>query len=200
MNATMHQADINALSRAVQDFGSRMIKASKPHVIRHLNAEDFDQVADILLPRVSKDFLDKALARRLETIPARQLVNALARAERLGYDVQDIVEENHGTEHVIPAMSSMPQCAPVPLAMVHEQMNPRPVQSPPPIQPRPLLASVPAHAAVPSTPQVPAQPRVAGDSVPCPSCSWPCSAQEALDYVCIALFTPQPPLLMLYSI
>lgn len=161
-----------------------MVKAAKPHVIKHLNAEDFDQVADILLPRVSKGFLDKALARRMETIPARQLVNALARAERLGYDVQDIVEEKHGTEHVIPSMSSMPQCNPVPVPIPVRPSQVRPGQPPGP--PRPILPNAPGPVAVPS------------DSTPCPTCYWPCSAQEALDYVRMPLFA-QWPLLMFYS-
>lgn len=55
---------------------------------------------------MSNEFLDKALQRRLKTISARRLVNALAKAERLGYDVQDIVEEreNSRPEHVIPSI------------------------------------------------------------------------------------------------
>ncbi|KAM5355960.1 hypothetical protein ACJ41O_002606 [Fusarium nematophilum] len=106
LNATMHQASPETLSRAVQEFGGKLAQTSKRELMMHLNANDFDELTDMILARVSTQFLDKALARRLETIPARQLVNALARAERLGYDVQDIVQDQGG-EHVIPSMHSL---------------------------------------------------------------------------------------------
>jgi hypothetical protein len=80
---------------------------------QYMSTADIDVGADTLLNKASSEFLDRALARRLETIPARGLVNALARAERLGYDVHDIVEERQDSrpEAVVP---SVPAHAPYP--------------------------------------------------------------------------------------
>ncbi|CAM1506799.1 Fc.00g064400.m01.CDS01 [Cosmosporella sp. VM-42] len=192
LNATMHQANPETLSRAVQDFGGRMIQESKPHVIRHLSAEGFDEVADLLLSKVSNKFLDKAIARRLETIPARELVNALARAERLGYDVQDIVEERGpGVEHVIPSI--IPQMYPPMLPQSFPQGAQQPV---PPAAQSPSEQQTPVP--LPSMPQLPAtgrpqkQPKIIDQqdlprqgpngSLYCVICLWPCAGQDALDY------------------
>lgn len=182
LNATLHQADPETLSKAVQDFGGRMIKLSKQHVIRHLDANDFDEVADALLPKVSNQFLDKALARRFETIPARQLVNSLARAERLGYDVQDIVEQTQGAEHVIPSL----QAITVPPVLSHTLPS-QPLQPPPP-QPS-VKPTGSDRAFISIDPSRKAQPGPNG-SVFCGQCGWPCTAQEALDYVCFSLPSP----------
>ncbi|KAF5012242.1 hypothetical protein FDECE_1701 [Fusarium decemcellulare] len=190
LNATMHQASPETLSRAVQEFGQKMVHTSKRELIQHLNPNDFDELVDIILSRVSTQFLDKALARRLETIPARQLVNSLARAERLGYDVQDIVQEQDG-EHVIPSLHSLSMPPPsstlpsntlpanVPpassLPIHHYQPQPPP---PPPPQPQPHLQSV--HQTAP--------PRAPVNDIPRPpgiqycSCGWPCSSMEALEH------------------
>lgn len=58
-------------------------------------------MAELILGKASNAFLDKALEMRLATIDAKPLIHALARAERLGYDSQDLVEVAQG-EHVIP--------------------------------------------------------------------------------------------------
>ncbi|WZH39872.1 uncharacterized protein QYS62_000798 [Fusarium acuminatum] len=115
LNATMHQATPETIAKAVKEFGAGLVQKSKRELIGHLSMSDLDELADLILPRASSEFLDRALARRLETIPARQLVNALARAERLGYDVHDIVHEHN--ERVIPTLQSMPtQSTPMPPA------------------------------------------------------------------------------------
>ncbi|KAK8925017.1 hypothetical protein VCV18_005443 [Metarhizium anisopliae] len=102
-NTAIHKAHKPTLTQAIADFGSRLVQTSKSQLISHFTAEDLDEVADDILSKASTNFLDQALARRLETIRARSLVNALAKAERLGYDVKDAVEERKdGTEHVIP--------------------------------------------------------------------------------------------------
>ncbi|KAH0595876.1 hypothetical protein MHUMG1_06425 [Metarhizium humberi] len=104
-NTAIHKAHQPTLTQAIADFGSRLVQTSKRQLISHFTAEDLDEVADEILSKASTNFLDQALARRLETIRARSLVNALAKAERLGYDVKDAVEERKdGTEHVIPYM------------------------------------------------------------------------------------------------
>ncbi|KAH7171075.1 hypothetical protein EDB81DRAFT_189300 [Dactylonectria macrodidyma] len=177
LNATLHQANDDTLIRAVKDFGSKMVKVSKPQIVRHLSADDFDEIADLVLSKVSPSFLDKAIARRFETIPARQLVNALARAERLGYDVQDLVQE----EHVIPSLH----------ALVVPSIPSQPI--PPRVAPSPLTESqattqkseskVPLPVQPPSQPAQPTQPYESRPSgiVHC-SCGWPCSSTKAQEY------------------
>ncbi|KHN99917.1 uncharacterized protein MAM_01841 [Metarhizium album ARSEF 1941] len=101
-NTVVHRAQPSTLVRVITDFGSRLIGTSKRQIISHFKAGDFDEVASEILGKASTHFLDLALAQRLETIRARPLVNALAKAERLGYNEKDVVEERKdGTEIVI---------------------------------------------------------------------------------------------------
>ncbi|KAF4418063.1 hypothetical protein FACUT_11870, partial [Fusarium acutatum] len=181
LNATMHQASPETIAKAVQEFGANLVQKSKRELLVHLNASDFDELADLILPRVSTQFLDRALARRLETIPARQLVNALARAERLGYDVKDIVQEHN--EHVIPSLHSLPvqpQPQPQPMGPLTNttlsaaQYNTPPVASrtpPPPMQ----------YGNKPAT-QTPAKLTPELAAIAWCKCGWPCASQAALDY------------------
>ncbi|KAM3513480.1 hypothetical protein MY11210_002868 [Beauveria gryllotalpidicola] len=87
----LHRAPPATLSRSIELHGARAVKAATSEIAKHLSRESLDLVATILLPKLSPVFLDKALALRLESIQAQQLVNALGRAERLGYDVRDMV-------------------------------------------------------------------------------------------------------------
>lgn len=103
----MHHATPSVQNRAVHDFGGNLVANCKAELIEHFSNRDIDDVADLILAKASNAFLDKALEMRLATIDAKPLLNALARAERLGYDSQDLVEVSHG-EHVIPN-SQMPQ-------------------------------------------------------------------------------------------
>lgn len=75
------------------DFGNRLVACGKREIVQHMSARDLDECADLLLPKLSNDFLNRALERRLQTIEAKSLINALARAERLGYEPSDIVED-----------------------------------------------------------------------------------------------------------
>ena len=70
-----------------------MVSESKHEIIAHLTTSDLDEVADDILDKASDYFLDRALEKRLRTIDARSLINALARAERLGYESSDILED-----------------------------------------------------------------------------------------------------------
>ncbi|KAH7163187.1 hypothetical protein B0J13DRAFT_31627 [Dactylonectria estremocensis] len=179
LNATLHQANDDTLIRAVKDFGSKMVKVSKPQIVRHLSADDFDEIADLVLSKVSPGFLDKAIARRFETIPARQLVNALARAERLGYDVQDLVQE----EHVIPSLHSLVvpsiPSQPVPSQVVPSQFT-EPQAARKSETKVPLPVQPPSQPAQPAYPSQPYESRP-GDIVHC-FCGWPCSSAKAQEY------------------
>lgn len=78
-----------------------MVTESKDELINHFSAADLDAVADQILSKASDSFLDKCLEKRLLTIEAKPLINALAKAERLGYDPSDMVQEDQH-ERVIP--------------------------------------------------------------------------------------------------
>lgn len=77
-----------------------MVLDSKHELISHFSKADLDDVADAIISKASDAFLDKCLNARLLTIEAKPLLTALARAERLGYNPADIVEEQH--ERVVP--------------------------------------------------------------------------------------------------
>uniref|UniRef100_L2FDQ0 Uncharacterized protein n=1 Tax=Colletotrichum fructicola (strain Nara gc5) TaxID=1213859 RepID=L2FDQ0_COLFN len=106
MNVAMHRADGGILKRAIRDFGQRIVSEGKADLVGWLKPADLDELADNILSKASDQFLDKALVTRLPKIEARRLVNALARANRLGYDANDIVENEHVTP-TAPAQSSM---------------------------------------------------------------------------------------------
>lgn len=123
----MHHTNGPILKRAIKDFGHKMVSESKNEVIDHFAAKDLDEVADIILSKASDDFLDKALAKRLGTIDARSLINALARAERLGYENSDVVDEkptvlSASTGHLPPALPGQTQ---------HRSLQPATPQAPP---------------------------------------------------------------------
>lgn len=104
----MHRSDTVTLQRACRDFGQRLVADAKSELMGLMNRADFDAVADQIISKVSTSFLDKALAARLPTIEARHLVNALARAERLGYDADDVVENEHVIPTAAPAQTAAP--------------------------------------------------------------------------------------------
>lgn len=107
-----HRAPPATLSRTVEQHGARLVQHSASQIAKHLKTAELDIIAPILLPKFSTTFLDKALALRLENIQAQQLVNALGRAERLGYDVRDVVTGNASgpprQEKVIPTANPIP--------------------------------------------------------------------------------------------
>ncbi len=77
-----------------------MVSESKHEVIDHFKTLDLDEVSDSILDKCSDYFLDKAMERRLKTIDARSLINALARAERLGYENSDVLDDQR--ERAVP--------------------------------------------------------------------------------------------------
>lgn len=159
-----------------------MVKVSKEHIVRHLSAEDFDEVADLMLAKVSPGFLDKALARRFETIPARQLVNTLARAERLGYDAQDIVNE----EHVMPSLHSLVvpslPLKPVPSQATPSQPMARQNVTLQPGSKEPVATQLAAPQGAVGAPTFTSSKPKPGGIVYC-VCGWPCSSTKAQEYV-----------------
>ena len=139
MNATVHHATPTITRRALRDFGAKMVSVGRDEIIRHFSPADLDAVADLILAKATNSFLDKAMDARLRTIEAKPLINALARAERLGYERGDIVEEDHqhGQERVIPQPEAFP-------GVVPQQMRIDYIQTPPAAR----AASVPSSAEV----------------------------------------------------
>lgn len=101
LNASIHHAQPTITQRAVRDFGSKMVTESKHELMAHFSADALDEVADIIISKASNSFLDKCLEKRLLTIEAKPLINALAKAERLGYEPGDVVQDDQH-ERVIP--------------------------------------------------------------------------------------------------
>ncbi|TQV98472.1 hypothetical protein V2A60_007790 [Cordyceps javanica] len=164
-----HRAPPATLSRTVEQHGARLVKNSATQIAKHLKSEDLDSIAHLLMPKLSPEFLDKALSLRLESIQAQQLVNALGRAERLGYDVRDVVTGNQSG----PAR--------------HERVIPtaNPIPAPP-------TSMVAAASRAPQTPQQAAPSSPATHSLPpdaevirlgiafCDRCNRPCGGPKAL--------------------
>ena len=141
------------------------MRSCKLQIVNLWKQQDITDVAGPLLSKASTDVLDQALAMRLDSIQARALVAALARARRLGYDDQDIVEEKRdGTEVVISAAEVN-----VPAAVARRQPHLKgtlPGPAPPcrsmgvvpnSSTPRTLQAQVPLPAQA-SSPHVPSPP------------------------------------------
>ncbi|KAL3962146.1 hypothetical protein ACCO45_003669 [Purpureocillium lilacinum] len=183
-NATFHQASSGTLARALKDFGGNMVRTGKDSVVAHFTTEDLDAVSDAILAKASHRFLDKALARRLETIRARPLVNALARAERLGYDVRDIVEETNGGEHVLPSLHLVPNPPAPPKPVPSQQLPSRP--GPVAAAHRPPVSREPSVASIGSTRNsgspLPAGPAGHLGIVHCSRCHRPCSGEKAFQH------------------
>ncbi|KAI0889859.1 uncharacterized protein GGS22DRAFT_149314 [Annulohypoxylon maeteangense] len=94
LNAVIHHSNGVIIRRSIKDFGAKMVTESKHEIISHFMTPDLDELADEILQKASDYFLDCALERRLKTIDARSLINALARAERLGYENSDVIEDH----------------------------------------------------------------------------------------------------------
>ncbi|KAK0672766.1 hypothetical protein QBC41DRAFT_313345 [Cercophora samala] len=100
LNASIHHAVPSITQRAVRDFGAKMVSDSVVDIINHFTTADIDKVSDIILEKASDNFLDKCLEKRLLTIEAAPLTNALAKAERLGYELGDVIpEQQQGQAH-----------------------------------------------------------------------------------------------------
>jgi hypothetical protein len=70
-----------------------MITSARTQIIEAMTSADIEAVAPQILSKASDAFLDAALEQRLRSIDAKRLINALARAERLGYEPSDVVDE-----------------------------------------------------------------------------------------------------------
>ncbi|KAI0427392.1 hypothetical protein F5Y09DRAFT_350511 [Xylaria sp. FL1042] len=143
LNAIMHHASGTIVRRAVRDFGQNLVTESKHEIISHLRPQDLDDIAPAILKKCSDQFLDQALEQRLKTISARSLISALARAERLGFDSNDIAEDHPQREAPAAQMYS-PGLTQTGLS---HMMQPQPQPQRPPAAP---VAIAPQHHAQPA--------------------------------------------------
>lgn len=189
LNATITCSPPAVLGRTLFDTGNKIIKTSGREIAKHFRTEDLDQVADIFGPKLSVHFQDRVMAARLETIGAQDLINALSRAERLGYHINDIVQKQPGPggETVIPSMSAVPPVPP------HNSRGgaPPPAMAPyqvqgPPQQPQPHGSQMNSmsHPAAQHSSQTPKRsaPALPTWAKQCRMCKRPCSSEEALSY------------------
>ncbi len=79
---------------------SFLVRAILKHSTPHVYMRAMEDYGDKFLEAASDKFLDQALELRLPHIDADVLVALLAKAKRLGYDEQDVVDEE---EVVVPA-------------------------------------------------------------------------------------------------
>jgi hypothetical protein len=96
LNMSVHMCSGTSAQVAVSRFGKNLAKNAAREFAGHLTADILETIADIIVAKAPDTVLDKCMAKRLDTIPARQLLNMLARAERLGYDANDIVDDTQG--------------------------------------------------------------------------------------------------------
>ncbi|KAH8742877.1 hypothetical protein F5883DRAFT_667023, partial [Diaporthe sp. PMI_573] len=134
LNASIHHVTHAAVQRGIRDFGRSMVSSARAEIVDVMTPADIDAVASRLLSKASDSFLDAALELRLKSIDAKRLINALARAERLGYEPSDVVGEEADPAAAQPPVrhqlamhpsSQQPTAQPVP----HPQST-QPVSSP----------------------------------------------------------------------
>lgn len=124
-----------------------MISSAKAEIVDAMTPSDIDAVASRLLSKASDSFLDAALELRLKSIDAKRLINALARAERLGYEPSDVQDEeddhsaSHAPVHLERAMPSPATQLPI-VQPVSRQPGAQP-----PLQPAPQPAPQPGAPA-----------------------------------------------------
>lgn len=92
LSVIMREATSDMLRTFIKEFGARIARECSTEIASNWSAAEIDDLAPYILPRCGSAFLDKALETRFRTIPAQSLVNYLARAQRLGYEESDIVE------------------------------------------------------------------------------------------------------------
>ncbi|KAL1901695.1 hypothetical protein Cpir12675_000386 [Ceratocystis pirilliformis] len=79
---------------SVLSFGEHIVKLCIVEIAEHMDSTSIDTISEKILEKASPEFLDKAMAERLKTIDSRNLLNMLARAERLGYTMDDVLDDD----------------------------------------------------------------------------------------------------------
>lgn len=93
MNAALDRAAVGTVRTTATLLGNKFMRMAGKELLSQATTELLGNMEDLIVARAPDSLLDKAMRRRLDTIGARPLLNMLARAERLGYDANDIIEE-----------------------------------------------------------------------------------------------------------
>ncbi|KAJ8060966.1 hypothetical protein OCU04_010045 [Sclerotinia nivalis] len=127
LRAGLKNANPNVLARIIKDAGVmkeafvEVVSAKQPIVAKVLKNASANQLADLVPSKV----LDQALSERLKSVPAKTLIRWLAEADRLGYSLDDILDENDET--VMPHIPSRAQSHDGDTEMTYEApKNPEP--------------------------------------------------------------------------
>ncbi|OTB18499.1 hypothetical protein K445DRAFT_20057 [Daldinia sp. EC12] len=151
LNAVIHHSTGVIIRRSIKDFGAKMVSESKHEILSHISTADLNELASEILEKASDYFLDMALEKRLRTIDARSLINALARAERLGYENSDILDDRQGNGSRFNPAPFDPSPNPIAITPISRNQNrpgmPLPTQGlarvPPPPPPPPTVLQCP---------------------------------------------------------
>ncbi|RAL65260.1 hypothetical protein DID88_001366 [Monilinia fructigena] len=106
LRAGLKNANPSSLARIFKDSGVmketlvEAISSKQPVVAKVLRSASANQISDLVPSKI----LDQALAERLKSVPAKTLIRWLAEADRLGYSLDDILDETDET--VIPKIPS----------------------------------------------------------------------------------------------
>lgn len=139
---------VNVLSKK-NNISTAVLKSVKAEqILEHVSPAVLNQVVGKQIQNLPKEILNRAISEHIKKLPAKQLVNMLAKAGRLGYNESDIIDED---ETVMPDLSqyaaryvaenSQPQPA---HPSASNQFAPGPVQSQ--YQQTPTPAHYAAHA------------------------------------------------------
>ncbi|KAI1470185.1 uncharacterized protein F4812DRAFT_457577 [Daldinia caldariorum] len=154
LNAVIHHSNGVIIRRSIKDFGAKMVSESKHEIVSHFSTADLNELADGILEKASDYFLDLALERRLRTIDARSLINALARAERLGYENSDILDDRRGNGSRFNPAPFNPAPNPVAITPISRQQH------------TPAMPAMPAPTQAVARPPPPPPPTI----LQCPLC------------------------------
>ena len=172
-----------------------ILKYSNEHVFVRL----VEAYCEQLIKAASNEFLDLAMATRLKTINAKDLVVMLAKAERLGYEEQDIVDEEE--EDVVPLEKRLAEDAKQEVDRgVHPKQNEDTVMTDRSdvlleeqnrAAKAAAMAAIAAQAAVPRPVELPNRPAASNSAsrrFVCPDCNATFAQSGGLQYVSRLLF------------
>lgn len=95
MNVVTHKCSGPSARLAINKFGKDLVKNARSEIMSHFTPLLLAEVEDLVVDKAPDSLLDKAMEKRLNSIPARPLLNMLARSERLGYDESDIIPDSN---------------------------------------------------------------------------------------------------------
>jgi hypothetical protein len=164
---------------------SFLVRAILKHSTPHVYERAIEDYGDKFLDAADDEFLDQALELRLPSIDADKLVALLAKAKRLGYDEQDVVDEE---EDVVPAQNRPAESL---QPIIEKMLNPEPcdaimVDRSDPVLAAPYQPPV-SQASYSQNMNLPTRRKAkdpASRKFVCPDCTASFAQQGGLTYVC----------------